>query len=324
MTDDEIKALLNSFFETQAHTTYVGSRYVPTFGRKGSQVVDWDNKAPYEPLTIVLHEGNSFTSRCYVPADIDITNANFWVETGNFNAQVAAYREEVRTYDDRIKENKTNIVAETTRATAADTALDDKITNETARATTADATITNGYKDADAQIVNDYKEADTELNNTINNFINPISNKFPIKAEDIANGAVTKEKLDAQSIESIVRGIAIRRFNSANSTADNGNMTVGANTVVRGFYIPELTMLVLDHLEVIRGTLFVSLPDYIPKPNGPCGLGTLLSYTDTTPFSNWYNLVLQTNGSITISSTDSASYNLMGTSITFLRPYGAF
>ena len=46
---------------------YIGARYVPIFGRKGEESIIWDNSAPYEPLTVVLHQGNSYTSRQFVP-----------------------------------------------------------------------------------------------------------------------------------------------------------------------------------------------------------------------------------------------------------------
>lgn len=70
---------------------YIGARYVPLFAKPA----EWDNTRTYEPLTIVLHEGNSYTSRQYVPIGIDITNADFWALTGNYNAQVEQYRKEV-------------------------------------------------------------------------------------------------------------------------------------------------------------------------------------------------------------------------------------
>lgn len=73
---------------------YIGARYVPIFGRKGEESIEWDNSKSYEPLTVVLHEGNSFTSRQYVPTGIDISNEVYWAETGNFNAQVEQYRQE--------------------------------------------------------------------------------------------------------------------------------------------------------------------------------------------------------------------------------------
>lgn len=67
---------------------YVGARYVPKV------VGEWNKALQYEALSIVTYMGNSFTSKVPVPANIDITNKTYWVNTGNFNAQVEQYRQE--------------------------------------------------------------------------------------------------------------------------------------------------------------------------------------------------------------------------------------
>lgn len=88
---------------------YVGARYVPVF----ADPLEWSDAIGYEPLTVVLHEGNSYTSRQSVPVGIDIGNATYWAETGNYNAQIEAYRQEVLAYDGRITANANAIAAET-------------------------------------------------------------------------------------------------------------------------------------------------------------------------------------------------------------------
>lgn len=80
-------------------TQYIGARYVPIF----ADPEEWTSSRTYEPLTIVMHEGNSFTSKQFVPVGIDIDNDAFWAETGNYNAQVEAYRQEVLDYRDDIE-----------------------------------------------------------------------------------------------------------------------------------------------------------------------------------------------------------------------------
>jgi hypothetical protein len=70
---------------------YIGARYVPIF----AEPIEWSDTRTYEPLTIVLHEGNSYTSRQFVPSGIDISNEMFWAISGNYNAQVEMYRREV-------------------------------------------------------------------------------------------------------------------------------------------------------------------------------------------------------------------------------------
>ena len=84
---------------------YIGSRYVPLFGRRGETSTEWDNSAPYEPLTVVTYQGNTYTSRQSVPAGIAITNTEYWIETGNYNAQIEQYRQEVLAFDGRITDN---------------------------------------------------------------------------------------------------------------------------------------------------------------------------------------------------------------------------
>lgn len=72
-------------------TQYIGARYMPIF----ADPPEHSSAKTYEPLTIVLHEGNSYTSKQFVPKGIDITNETYWAETGNFNGQVEAYRRQV-------------------------------------------------------------------------------------------------------------------------------------------------------------------------------------------------------------------------------------
>ena len=67
---------------------YVGARYVPKV------MGEWNKALQYEALSVVTYMGNSFTSKVAVPANIDISNGSYWVNTGNYNAQVEAYRKE--------------------------------------------------------------------------------------------------------------------------------------------------------------------------------------------------------------------------------------
>ena len=86
---------------------YVGARYVPVFANP----LEWSDTREYEPLTIVTYRGNSYTSMQYVPTSISIADTAYWALTGNFNAQVEAYRAEVRAFDDRINANAAAINA---------------------------------------------------------------------------------------------------------------------------------------------------------------------------------------------------------------------
>ena len=75
---------------------YVGHRYVPKI------MGDWDNTQLYEPLSVVSYQGASYTSRQYVPTGIEITNEDFWVLSGNYNAQVEQYRQDVRNLENNV------------------------------------------------------------------------------------------------------------------------------------------------------------------------------------------------------------------------------
>lgn len=71
--------------------TYTGMRYVPVF----ADPAEWSSANSYEPLEIVIHKGNSYTSKTFVPVGIDISDPQYWALTGNYNAQIEQYRQEV-------------------------------------------------------------------------------------------------------------------------------------------------------------------------------------------------------------------------------------
>ena len=124
-SDEQIASILDLINTTRytRHTQYIGARYVPIFGRKGEATIEWDNMAPYEPLTIVLHQGNSYTSRQFVPTGIDIHNDNFWANTGNYNAQVEQYRQTVEQYRQTVEQFDSRITDNTTNTQAANNKL---------------------------------------------------------------------------------------------------------------------------------------------------------------------------------------------------------
>lgn len=92
MTDVERNAILGN-----VQRQYVGARYVPKFFQGPDGTPTWVGNVPYEALTIVTYLGNSYTSKVPVPAGIGNPSQNptYWALTGNFNAQVEEYRQEV-------------------------------------------------------------------------------------------------------------------------------------------------------------------------------------------------------------------------------------
>ena len=121
-----------------ATSQYIGARYVPLF----ADPVEWNAERTYEPLTIVLHEGNSYTSRQFVPQGIGIDNDNFWALTGNYNSQVEEYRKEVLHYAAQVNGVPAALNAEIDRAKAAEGKLSEDLTAEVTRATGAENKLT--------------------------------------------------------------------------------------------------------------------------------------------------------------------------------------
>lgn len=72
------------------YNTYVGARYVPLIDG------EWDANKNYEPLTIVINQGNSYTSAQYVPKGVPLQdNGPYWFKTGNFNGQISGIENKV-------------------------------------------------------------------------------------------------------------------------------------------------------------------------------------------------------------------------------------
>lgn len=168
---------------------YIGARYVPMF----ADPAEWSSEVAYEALTIVIHQGNSFTSRQAVPVGIPLNDERYWVETGNYNAQVEGYRQIVLTFNQRISEAEGNatqaledIAAEVSARTAADQALQTSInTSINTEATTR--------AEADQALQTSLTTLGTELNGEID----AINANDWVTRERIAPNAVGFDNLDA-------------------------------------------------------------------------------------------------------------------------------
>ena len=131
-----------------ATTQYIGARYVPLF----ADPAEWNSTRTYEPLTIVMNEGNSYTSKQYVPKGIDISNEDFWALTGNYNAQVEQYRKDV--------------IREQTRAKAAEQKLTADLATEQTRAEAAEQKLTADLA-TKAVVYNNVAEMKSDSNLTV-------------------------------------------------------------------------------------------------------------------------------------------------------------
>ena len=87
---------------------YIGARYVPKFFEYNNG--EWQENTQYEPLTIVQYQGNSYTSKKEVPANIGDPshNSDYWVSTGNYNAQVELLREELIATEENLSDEIIN------------------------------------------------------------------------------------------------------------------------------------------------------------------------------------------------------------------------
>lgn len=90
---------------TKKNNVYIGNRYVPIFANP----VEWDNLREYEPLTIVTYQGTSYTSKKRVPVGTELSDTEYWVVTGNYNAQVEAYRQQVVALDESVEQVSENV-----------------------------------------------------------------------------------------------------------------------------------------------------------------------------------------------------------------------
>ena len=82
---------------------YIGARYVPIMGGA------WDNTREYEPLTVVQYEGDSYTSKIYVPVGVAITNTTYWVKTADYSQQLASLAQSLQQTDGRVQDIEGNV-----------------------------------------------------------------------------------------------------------------------------------------------------------------------------------------------------------------------
>ena len=276
-----------------ATTQYIGARYVPLF----AEPIEWDNTKQYEPLTIVTANGNSYTSRQFVPTGIEITNTAFWALTGNFNAQVEQYRKEVTAYDGRItaaqtdatnalslaKTNesdiasndaelagtadsglKTLITNETNRATKAEQANASAITTESGRATSAEQANASAISTETARA----KSAEQANASAISAeekaraaAVDAVLARFPVGTADLRDGSVTAGKINQTGVKSILNGFTVHFFNNQDPNADNVGLVAPSNARISGFYIEELTLLCITQLQVYGSWASIKHPD---------------------------------------------------------------
>lgn len=145
---------------SERYNTYVGARYVPIFDG------DWDNTKQYEPLTIVSYQGDSYTSKTYVPTGAPITNETYWAKTGNYNAQVQQLYEEVVADHARVDQCENDVADLTDRISG----YDAEFTSINQHLSSHDTAISN----LNQRVTNEV----STLNNTITADINTVNSRI--------------------------------------------------------------------------------------------------------------------------------------------------
>ena len=145
---------------------YVGQRYVPKI------MGEWNKTNIYEPLSIVQYKGNSFTSRQYVPVGVEITNEEFWVSTGNYDAQVEQYRQNVVNLENDVN----------------------KINNEVVTARNGEANLKAGIEKNQQEVNAQFASLENDVNNINDEVVNARNGKANLKAGIEKN----QQEVDAQ------------------------------------------------------------------------------------------------------------------------------
>ena len=186
-----------------ATTQYIGARYVPLF----ADPYEWDDAREYEPMTVVYSNGNSYTSKQYVPTGTPLTDENYWVITGNYNSQVEQYRKETKAVSDKYdtvaknandalslaQTNESDIAANDAElAGNAESGLKTLITNETERATNSEKSLSDSIAAESERATNSEKSLSDSIAAEVERS----------KAAEIANaGAIETEANRAKARE---------------------------------------------------------------------------------------------------------------------------
>ena len=335
-----------------ATSQYIGARYVPLF----ADPYDWNDTREYEPLTVVYGNGNSYTSRQYVPKGIPLTDENYWALTGNYNAQIEQYRNETKAIGDKCdavaktsndalslaRTNEKGIAANDAElAGTAESGLKTLITEEAERAKREESSINgklggtvgsglktlieaNGAKLAGTGD-SGLKTLITEEAERAKREESSISSKFPIASNSIADGAITAPKMATGAVSSILQGFTVRRFDNEKSDADNTGLVCPTGGYLSGFYIVELGILVINRFEGLAAhdtdTSF-SLPTYVPSVNGfvqMSGVGAI-GYNTSNNFVNWTGVRYGNGRHITTNTNMQLAFS-SACAVAYLKPY---
>lgn len=261
------------------------------------------------------------------------------------NNKVVDYGNQVANLSTRVENVETTvggldgrIAANTEQIAAVKSTADGAAANATAAKTTADSALSLAQTNehdislAETRITELEKvPADVQANA---GEITRIKNMFPVTTANIADAAVTAQKIDRTAANAILQGLTIRYFDSHESNADNQGLVVPDGAQIAGFYIPELYILVITRCASAAGTDIgnndapvMILPSYVPtvteKVFGPgC---SWMKWTDDNSFAGWSGLTLTVGnrGIAPNTSESSQAGDMCGSVVFYLRPFAA-
>lgn len=154
------------------YNTYIGARYVPIFDG------DWDNTKSYEPLVIVSYQGDSYTSKTYVPSGAPITNTTYWAKTGNYNAQVEQLSNHVVQLDNKVNEFEYDITDFREAIEGYDsqfTTINDHLTTLDGKCDQLDSDISNAVNTLNSRINSEVATLNTTISGNVSNITSALS-----------------------------------------------------------------------------------------------------------------------------------------------------
>ena len=162
------------------------------------------------------------------------------------------------------------------------------------------------------------------------------ADKFPVKNGDIADNSISMGKLTDQAKADIISGISVRHFNNYDRGADNTGLICPAQGSLTGFYVPELTLLVITRYykpygisdgSWLSGETGYRLPTYVPRVTenvtfAPYGV---IDFDQNGVYQDWHGFGVNPQGYVggIGESGKGEGRVLVGNIITFLRPYVA-
>lgn len=259
------------------------------------------------------------------------------------NNKVVDYGNQVANLSTRVENVETTvggldgrIAANTEQIAAVKSTADGAAANATAAKNTADSALSLAQTNehdislAETRITELEKvPADVQANA---GEITRIKNMFPVTTANIADAAVTAQKIDRTAANAILQGLTIRYFDSHESNADNQGLVVPGGAQLAGFYIPELYILVITRCASAAGTDIgnndapvMILPSYVPTVTEKVfGAGcSWMKWTNDNDFAGWSGLTLTVGnrGIAPNTSESSQAGDMCGSLVFYLRPF---